>query len=158
MTSECVLCQIVSGNDDDYTMAYEDEHLLAFMARRPVNPGEVVIFPRQHVDHVTDLPDDLAAHLWRVAMRLGRAVREEFEPQRVGFVVHGFGVAHAHLMVVPLERSGDITSRQFIRVENGDVVIGASHIPFTPKEVLATTARRVQERLAEMATSSSEGA
>jgi histidine triad (HIT) family protein len=149
-----VLCQIVVG-DDDYTMAYEDDQLLAFMARRPVHLGEVVIFPRQHIDHVTDLPDDLADHLWRVAMRIGRAVREEFEPQRVGFVVHGFGVPHAHLMVVPLERSGDITSRHFVRVEDGDVVIGVSHIPLTPKETLKEAAQRLQSRLVAMATSRS---
>ena len=71
MASDCVLCKIIVG-DDDYTIVHEDVRFLAFMARRPVNPGEIVIFPRQHIDHVTDLPDDMAAGLWQLAIRLAK--------------------------------------------------------------------------------------
>ena len=67
------------------------------MGIRPARPGELMIIPKEHVDHFCDIPDD--AHILLVAQRLSRSIRRTLSPPRVGLVVHGFGVPHAHLIV-----------------------------------------------------------
>lgn len=113
---------------------------------RPVRPGQLVVIPRQHVDHFTDLPDDLAAAVFLTGQRLGRVLRNLLEPQRVGMIVHGFGVPHAHLIVLPLEHPWDITSAQFAVIRNGQLSFRWEAVPIAARaelDTLATSIARV---------------
>ena len=111
----CIFCQIIAG-EAEASVVHKDAQCVAFMNLRPVNPGEFMVIPRAHIDHFTDLPDDLAAHIMVVAQRLGRRMQAILSPQRVGYVVHGFGVPHAHLNVVPLTHPHDIISGKHVQV------------------------------------------
>lgn len=117
----CVFCEIVAGHAPA-SRVYEDDELLAFMTIRPSAPGECLVIPKAHVDHFTDLPDPLAASLMVVAQRIGRRLRARFPLERVGYLVHGYGVAHAHLIVVPQQGPHHLTSDRFAHVEDGRVV------------------------------------
>lgn len=68
---------------------------------RPTTPGECLVIPKTHVDHVTDLDDVTAQQIMVVAQHIGRRLRRVFNPLRVGMLVHGFGVPHAHPILVP---------------------------------------------------------
>jgi histidine triad (HIT) family protein len=85
--------------------------------------------------------DTTAQRIIVVAQRFGRRMRELFGPQRVGMIVHGYGVPHAHLVIVPQHGVHDITSARFARVEDGRVVFTLKHIPFTERRVLDEHAR-----------------
>src|SRR5258705_11839605 len=98
--SSCIFCRIVAGSAAA-SVLYEDERTMAFMNIRPINSGEFMVIPKEHIDHFCDLSDELSCHILVQAQRLSRNLRERLQPQRVGLVVHGFGVAHAHLVVVP---------------------------------------------------------
>ena len=111
------------------------------MNLRPVNPGEFMVIPKAHIDHFTDVPDDLATHILVHAQHLARRAQRKLAPKRMGYVVHGFGVAHAHLVVVPLHHSNEITSAKFARIEDGRVAFGVSHVPLTPRDELDRMAR-----------------
>ncbi|HCW51050.1 MAG TPA: HIT family protein [Clostridiales bacterium] len=143
---ECVFCDIVAGRAPA-SIIYEDSDVVAFMTLRPIAPGECLVIPKVHVDHFTDLGDRLAARMMVVAQHLGRRVREVFKPKRVGFVVHGFGIPHAHLIVVPQHGPHDITSGRFARVEDGKVVFSHRDMPIADRTVLDEHARllRVDE-------------
>ena len=90
----CVFCEIVAGRAP-CSRVYEDRSCLGFMGIRPINPGELMLIPKQHIDHFCDVPDALAAHIMTLAQRFSRAIRGALQPPRVGLVVHGFGVPHA---------------------------------------------------------------
>lgn len=96
----CPFCEIVAGRAP-VSLIYADETILAFMTLQPFAPGECTGIPRAHIDHFTDVDDDTAAHIMVVAQRIGRRMRNVFAPERVGMVVHGYGVPHAHLILVP---------------------------------------------------------
>ena len=138
--SSCIFCQIVAG-EAPASVVYEDEGVLAFMNIRPIHPGELMVIPRRHVDHFCDVPDDLACHILVQAQRLSRNLRERLKPLRVGLVVHGFGVPHAHLVVVPLHESNDIVSSKHLQVEGGQIKFGDRHLKETPREELDRMAR-----------------
>jgi histidine triad (HIT) family protein len=132
---KCIFCEIVAGRERA-SVIYSDERVLALMTLHPSQPGECMVIPKQHIDHFTDLPDDLAAHLVVVAQKIGRKMRQGFSPKRVGMVVHGFGVPHAHLLLVAQHNPDDITSGRFARIVGEKVVYDLAGIRVPPREEL----------------------
>jgi len=141
----CIFCEIVAGRAPA-SIIYEDDVLMAFMTLRPFAPGECLIIPRQHVDHFTDLDDADAQRIIVLAQRIGRRMREVFKPRRVGMLVHGFGVPHAHFILVPQHRTDDLTSARFARIEAGRIVFDLENIPFAERAALDEHARLLAER------------
>ena len=139
----CAFCDIVAGTAPA-SVVHDDDRILAFMDIRPVRPGQLLVIPKQHIDHFTDLPDDLAAHIFLTGQRLARKLRDVFRPQRVGMVVHGFGVPHAHLIVLPLEHPWDITSAQFSYIEDGKVRFAWERMEEVAREELDRVAAEVR--------------
>jgi histidine triad (HIT) family protein len=136
----CPFCDIVAGQGPA-SIIYRDDDLLAFMTLQPFSPGECVVIPREHIDHFTDVPDDLAQRIMIVAQRIGRRMRTVFTPQRVGMVVHGYGVPHAHLILIAQHGPYDITSGRYAEIENGKIVFSMKNIPFAPRTTLDEHAR-----------------
>ncbi|MEJ6394510.1 HIT family protein [Gymnodinialimonas sp. 2305UL16-5] len=118
MADPCIFCSILAGQSPA-SVVHEDEHCLAFMTLRPIRSGAFLVIPKVHIDHFTDLPDDLAGHLLSVAQRYGRRLLDLTPAKRIGYVVHGFGVPHAHLNVVPQHDTFDIISARYVVVDGG---------------------------------------
>ena len=133
--SSCVFCRIVDG-ESPASVIWQDEDAMALMNLRGVNKGECMVIPKEHIDHFTSIPDLLAAKMLLVAQRIGRRILELYKPQRIGYVVHGYGVPHAHLIIVPQNDPYDITSRKFMRVVDGEIEFTEKLLPLTPREEL----------------------
>ena len=136
----CVFCEIVAGRSP-VSLIYEDDVVSAFMTIQPTAPGECVVIPKAHVDHFTDVPDDVAQRIMIVAQRIGRRMRAAFAPQRIGYLVHGYGVAHAHLIIVPQHGPHHLTSDRFARIVDGRVVFDLAAVPFADRARLDEHAR-----------------
>lgn len=122
---------------------------MAFMDIRPVRAGQTLIVPKEHVDHFSDLPDDLATHVFLFGQRMAAALRGALAPARVGMIVHGFGVPHAHLIVLPMDHPTDITSARFSYVEDGEVKFRPDAIDEAPREELDGMAGLLRDALGE---------
>ena len=102
----CVFCEIIAGRAES-SLAYEDEHVIAFMDIRPLTPGHVLVVPRVHADCLEALDEELGALLFRVGHRLARALRRSGLPcEGVNlFLADGEAafqeVFHVHLHVLP---------------------------------------------------------
>ena len=142
--TDCIFCKIIAG-DEPASVAYQDEHIMAIMTLHPTRPGEFMIIPKEHIDEFCDLPDPLARRIITQAQRLSRNLRTHFQPKRVGLVVHGFGVPHAHLIVVPQHEDSDIVSGRHVVVEDGKVRFAASHLPTPNREELDRQAKLIGE-------------
>jgi histidine triad (HIT) family protein len=140
----CIFCEIVAGRAPA-SFVYRDELVSAFMTLQPTAAGECLVIPNEHVDHFTDVPDDVAAHIMGVAQRIGRRMRDVFPLERVGYLVHGYGVAHAHFIVVPQQGPHHLTSERFARVVDGAVVFDMSRIPIADRATLNEHAERLSE-------------
>ena len=140
----CIFCEIVAGRAPA-SFVYRDELVSAFMTLQPTAAGECLIIPNEHVDHFTDVSDDVAAHIMGVAQRIGRRMRDVFPLERVGYLVHGYGVAHAHFIVVPQQGPHHLTSERFARVVDGAVVFDMSRIPIADRATLNEHAERLSQ-------------
>ena len=141
----CVFCEIVAHRVPA-SFVYEDDRVAAFMSIQPTAAGECLVIPREHVDHFTDLPDDIAEHIMVLAQRIGRRMREVFPLERVGYLVHGYGVAHAHLVIVPQQGPYHLTSDRMARIVDDRVIFDLSSIPVADREVLDAHARLLSAR------------
>lgn len=87
----------------------EDDRFFAFLDIRPIAPGHTLVVPRAQVDKLYDLgPEDLAAFL-PFAARVSRALEKAVPCARVGMLVAGFEVPHAHLHLVPVNGEGELS-------------------------------------------------
>jgi histidine triad (HIT) family protein len=80
---------------------WRDDEVVAFLTIAPLAPGHTLVVPVEPIDHWIDLPEDLNASVWRVARIVGTALQEAFRPRKVGVLVAGEEVPHAHVHLVP---------------------------------------------------------
>ncbi len=113
MDERCSFCQIASGHHEA-AVVHDDPFVMAFMDRRPIRPGHVLVMPRAHSPDLFDLPAPDYSQVLGVAQRLAKALQRTFHPERVGMVVAGFDVPHAHVHLIPMLEYHDITSRSLL--------------------------------------------
>jgi len=83
------------------TFVHRDDRCVAFLSINPLAHGHALVVPIAEYDHWVDLPPDLAAHLFEVAHRIGRAQHRAFACDRVGVIIAGYEVPHTHIHLVP---------------------------------------------------------
>jgi histidine triad (HIT) family protein len=88
---------------------WKDERCVAFLTIEPMRPGHTLVVPRAEVAHWIDLDADLCAHVFEVARNVGRAQAAAFEPRRIGLMIVGEEVPHAHVHVVPINSVAELS-------------------------------------------------
>lgn len=133
--AECVFCNIVAGTEPSEKI-YEDERILAFMDIRPIHPGECMVIPKEHIDHFCDIPNELAMHILLHSHKIAQRINEHFKPLRVGYVVSGFSVPHAHMVLIPMNDKTDVTSMRFLEISDGKITTNVNLVPLTDRKEL----------------------
>jgi diadenosine tetraphosphate (Ap4A) HIT family hydrolase len=111
------------------TFVHRDERCAVFMSINPMARGHALVVPLVEVDHWIDLDDDLAAHLFAVAHRIGKAQSAAFGCERVGLIVAGYEVPHTHLHVIPTTSMGQLSfAAAATSVDRGDLEAAAAAI------------------------------
>jgi len=104
--NDCVICRLIA-EEIEVTKIYEDDFVTAVMDIQPINPGHLFISPKQHFEFISQLDDELGAHIFKVAMRLGNALRNSgLRCDGVNFFIADGKAAmqevpHVHLHVIP---------------------------------------------------------
>jgi histidine triad (HIT) family protein len=104
--ADCAFCRIVSGNAEAHVV-FEDEVSLAFLDNRPLFPGHSLLVPRDHLETIWDLTDELVSRLFANARDLSGAVREAMDAQGAFVAANNVvsqSVPHFHVHVVPRNR------------------------------------------------------
>ena len=102
---DCIFCKIISGEIPS-TKIYEDELVFAFMDISPINPGHILVIPKEHHVSCASIPEATAGRIFHIASRIGVACKRALDVP--GFNMHladgscaGQVVMHAHMHVVP---------------------------------------------------------
>jgi histidine triad (HIT) family protein len=101
--STCPFCAIVAG-EDEADVVYRDEVAVAFLDRRPLFPGHVLVVPVRHVETLPDLDTADVAPFFIVVQRISAAVPEALGSQGTFVAVNNVvsqSVPHLHVHVVP---------------------------------------------------------
>jgi histidine triad (HIT) family protein len=100
----CPFCAIVAGTDDDAEVVYRDDVAVAFLDRRPLFPGHVLVVSARHVDTLPDLDDADLAPFFSVVRRIAGAVPTALGAQGTFVAMNNVvsqSVSHLHVHVVP---------------------------------------------------------
>ena len=80
---------------------YEDEMTIAFLDIEPVRTGHTLVVPKIQIDNYLDLsPQDYTA-LFAAVRRVAQHLKSHLEVERVGLIIHGIDVPHAHVHLIP---------------------------------------------------------
>ncbi len=86
----------------------ENEKYLAFLDINPLAKGHTLVIPKQEIDYIFDLDDELLSGLHVFARKVARAIDSVMDCKRVGVAVLGLEVPHAHLHLIPINNLHDI--------------------------------------------------
>lgn len=87
----------------------EDDRYIAFLDIRPIHAGHTLVIPKQEIDYLFDLPDELIGDLMKFAKPIAHAIKKVVPCERVGVIVAGIEVPHAHVHLVPFQTMGQLT-------------------------------------------------
>lgn len=105
MTS--LFSRIASGEIPSYKVAETDRYF-AFLDINPVQPGHVLVIPKQEQDYIFDIDDEQFAGLHLFAKKVACALKKAVPCRKVGVAVIGLEVPHAHIHLVPMTNEGDM--------------------------------------------------
>ncbi len=101
--TDCPFCSLVAAPERTHVVL-DDPAALAFLDRRPVFLGHVLVVPRDHVETLGDLPADEVGAFFRCVQRVTRAVEEGMAAAGTFVAINNKisqSVAHLHVHVVP---------------------------------------------------------
>lgn len=97
----CVFCEIINRQSPAHII-YEDSQVISFLDIAPIHEGHVLIVPKQHVDSIDQLSDDMLTDIMRVAKKIVPALKEIYGIEGYSMMQNGgkycdFGHAHFHV-------------------------------------------------------------
>lgn len=101
-----IFSKIVKGEIPSYKIA-EDENFYAFLDINPLAKGHTLVIPKQETDYYFDLDDDTLSALTVFSKKVAKAIDKTIDCKRVGVVVLGLEVPHAHIHLIPLNSEAD---------------------------------------------------
>ncbi|MDH4277160.1 MAG: HIT family protein [Acidimicrobiia bacterium] len=105
-----IFTRIIDG-DIPGRIIWADDVCVAMVDIRPLHPGHCLVIPRAEVDQWTDLDTATAQHLMAVAHHIGDAQKATVACERIGLMIAGFEVPHAHVHVVPISSMAHLDFR-----------------------------------------------
>ena len=83
----------------------ENNDYLAFLDLRPVNRGHTLVIPKKEVDYIFDLDENLLAGILPFAKKVAAAIKKTVPCKKIGVMVAGLEVPHAHIHLIPILNS-----------------------------------------------------
>jgi histidine triad (HIT) family protein len=102
-----IFTKIIKGEIPCYKIA-EDDNFLAFLDVNPNAEGHTLCVPKQEIDKIFDLEDDLYLGLMQFSKKVAVALEKTIPCNRIGMAVIGLEVPHAHVHLIPLNEMDEM--------------------------------------------------
>ena len=112
-----IFSKIVSNEIPSYKV-YENENFLAFLDINPLKKGHTLVIPKIEVDYIFDLDPDVYHNLWDFTKKVSFALQKTISCERISISVIGLDVPHAHIHLVPINKSSDVDFSNKINISS----------------------------------------
>lgn len=102
-----IFSKIIAGDIPSYKIA-ENDKFYAFLDINPMAKGHTLVVPKQEIDYIFELDDVLLGEMVIFSKRVAAAIKKAVPCNRVGLMVIGLEVPHAHIHLVPIIKEGDM--------------------------------------------------
>jgi histidine triad (HIT) family protein len=105
MANDCIFCKIIKGEIPCYKV-YEDDKVIAFLDIAPVNPGHVLVVPKEHFEKIENLPDDMLCEITKAVKKISMVILKAVNADSYNLGVNngktaGQLVPHVHFHIMP---------------------------------------------------------
>ena len=103
--NECIFCKIAK-KEIPTNKIYEDEKFIAFLDINPVNPGHVLVVPKNHYENIYSAPDEILCDIGPIVKKIAVAVKKGVSADGINIIMNNDGAAgqivpHAHFHIIP---------------------------------------------------------
>ncbi len=109
MQEDSIFTKIIKGEVPAYKL-YEDELTIAILTIQPVQPGHTLVISKKQINQFLDLPDEDYRAVWETVRKIGLHIRKLTGKERLGVVVKGIDVPHAHIHLIPFNPGESLKS------------------------------------------------
>jgi len=102
-----IFSKIVAGEIPSYKIA-ENDKFFAFLDINPMAKGHTLVIPKQEVDYIFDLDDTTLSEIHIFAKKVAKAIEKAIPCKRIGVMVLGMEVPHAHIHLIPINKESDM--------------------------------------------------
>ncbi|MGI8633738.1 MAG: HIT family protein [Solirubrobacterales bacterium] len=134
----CAFCAIVAGTEPA-EIVHRDDTTIAFLDRRPLFAGHVLLCPVEHHPTLPDLPPPLVEPLFATARTLADVVRDAMDAEGTFVAMNNVvsqSVPHLHVHVVPRRRKDGLRGFFWPRT------------PYPDDEAMAAAGQAIRDELA----------
>ncbi len=103
-----IFSRIIAGEIPSYKVA-ENNEFFAFLDINPMAKGHTLVVPKQEIDYIFDLDDTMLADMILFAKKTAKAIEKAIPCKRVGMMVIGLEVPHAHIHLIPIQKENDMS-------------------------------------------------
>lgn len=122
-----IFSRIVAGEIPAHKIAETDDYL-AFLDVMPTTMGHALVIPKQEVNYLFALDDELYMGLMAFAKKIAPAIEKAVPCQRIGVAVIGLEVPHAHIHLIPLNSMADMDFSHKIKPSQEELAATAEKI------------------------------
>ncbi len=102
-----IFTKIVNGEIPCYKIA-EDANFLAFLDVNPNAKGHTLCIPKQEIDQLFEIEDELYLDLMQFSKKIATALQKTVPCKRIGMAAIGLEVPHAHIHLIPLNEMDEM--------------------------------------------------
>lgn len=106
-----IFTKIVKGEIPSYKIA-ESEKFYAFLDINPLVKGHTLVITKEETDYLFDLDDQTIGDLHIFAKKVAKAIDKAIECIRVGVLVLGTEVPHAHIHLIPFNDESELNIKR----------------------------------------------
>ena len=96
-----IFSKIINGEIPSHKIA-ENDLFFAFLDIRPISDGHTLVIPKIEIDSFFDLPQEYLSNIMPFSKPIVQALEACFPCLRVGSIIAGLEVPHAHLHLIPI--------------------------------------------------------
>lgn len=111
-----IFTKIISGEIPAYKIT-ENENFLAFLDVNPNAKGHTLCIPKQEINKIFDMDEDLYTGLMQFSRKVAVALEKTVACKRIGMAVIGLEVPHAHVHLIPLNEMDEMRFQNKVKLE-----------------------------------------
>ncbi|HTN68119.1 MAG TPA: HIT family protein [Dysgonamonadaceae bacterium] len=102
-----IFTKIIKGEIPSHRID-ENNKFYAFLDINPLQKGHTLIIPKKEIDYLFDIDDITLSEMMLYSKEIAQAIKKAIPCNRVGLMVIGLEVPHAHIHLIPIQQEGDM--------------------------------------------------